>query len=51
MNLGLLFHWGTQVEALVVVRGLHVVVAAPGEAIHPRVVFLMIRHLYEDVIQ
>ena len=50
MMLGLFFHWGTQVEALVV-GGLHVVVAAPGEAIHPRVVFLMIRRLYEGVIQ
>ena len=44
------FHWGTQVEALVV-GGLHLLVAAPGEAIHLQVVFLMIRLLYEGVIQ
>ena len=49
MILANFFHLGTQVEALVV--GLHVVVAPPGEAIHPRVVFLMIRLLYDDVIQ
>ena len=49
MILGHIFHWGTQVEALVVV--LHVKVAAPGEAIHPREVFLMIRPLYDGVIQ
>ena len=43
------FSLGTQAEALVV--GLHVVVAPLGEAIHPRVVFLMIRLLHDDVIQ
>ena len=44
-----IIHWGTQVEAVVVV--LHVEVAAPGEAIHPQVVFLMIRLLYDGVIK